>query len=173
VLETEEICRKRGKEPALYLAGYGSAADAYHLIAPRPDGSGLEAALERAMCEAESDSNDVCFVNAHGTATLDNDRIEGSVLKRIFGTDVKFLSTKGFTGHTLGAAGGLEAAFTAAALREGWIPASAGFVHQDDEILLSPVTKRTSISGSLAVSTSLAFGGNNAAIAIRRCEEGM
>lgn len=173
VLEREEICRERGKEPALYLSGYGSAADAYHLIAPRPDGSGLEAALERAMSEAGIDLNDVCFVNAHGTATPDNDKIEGSVLRRVFGTDVKFLSTKGFTGHTLGAAGGLEAAFTAAALREGWIPASAGFVHEDEEILLSPVTKKTSISGSLAISTSLAFGGNNAAIAIRRREERM
>jgi 3-oxoacyl-(acyl-carrier-protein) synthase len=172
VLEAEEICRERGHAPSLYLAGYGSAADAYHLTAPRPDGSGLERALQRAMAEAEMHPDDVCFVNAHGTGTPANDKIEGSVFKRIFAPGIKFLSTKGFTGHTLGASGGLEAAFTAAALRRGWIPASAGFVRQDDEIGLSPVAKKTAISGLCAISTSLGFGGNNAAIAIRRCERG-
>ena len=120
------------------------------------------------MSEAKIQADDVCFVNAHGTATPDNDRIEGSVFRRVFGSDIKFLSSKGFTGHTLGAAGGLEAAFTAAALREGWIPGSAGFVHQDEEILLSPVKETTPIGGRFAVSTSLAFGGNNAAIVISR-----
>ena len=168
VLESEQNSSSRGKEPGLYLSGFGSAADAYHLTAPRPDGSGLEASLRRAMSEANIHPDDVCFVNAHGTATLDNDKVEGSVLERVFGEEVRFLSTKGFTGHTLGAAGGLEAAFTAAALREGWIPASAGFVHQDSEILLSPVTQKTSISGAFAISTSLAFGGNNAAIVFGR-----
>jgi 3-oxoacyl-(acyl-carrier-protein) synthase len=172
VLEAEGICRERGNIPLLYLSGYGSAADAYHLTAPRPDGSGLEAALHRAMSEARMRPDDVCFVNAHGTATPANDKIEGSVFKRIFAPGIRFLSTKGFTGHTLGAAGGLEAAFTAAALRQGWIPASAGFLRQDDEIGLSPVTTKTAISGLCAISTSLGFGGNNAAIAIRRCERG-
>ena len=168
VLESERNSRSRCKEPLIYVSGYGSAADAYHLTAPRPDGSGLEASLRRAMSEASVRPDEVCFVNAHGTATRDNDKIEGAVLKRIFGAEVNFLSTKGFTGHTLGAAGGLEAAFTAAALRKGWIPASAGFVEQDSEILVSPVTKRTSISGDFAASTSLAFGGNNAAIVFGR-----
>lgn len=168
VLEAEEVSRRRGRNPALFLSGYGAAADAYHLTAPRPDGSGLEASLRMAMSEAGIDPGDVCFVNAHGTATRENDRIEGSVLKRVFGGDVVFLSTKGLTGHTLGAAGGLEAAFAAAALREEWIPASAGFAQQDDEILLSPVREKTPIAGRAAVSTSLAFGGNNAAIVISR-----
>lgn len=168
VLESEEIARERGVQPQLQLLGYGSAADAFHLTAPIPDGSGLEAALRKAMSEAGIDAGDVCFVNAHGTATPDNDKIEGSVFRRIFGGEIKFLSSKGFTGHTLGAAGGLEAAFTAAALREGWIPASAGFSREDDEILLSPVRETTPISGRFAVSTSLAFGGNNAALVISR-----
>jgi 3-oxoacyl-(acyl-carrier-protein) synthase len=122
------------------------------------------------MAEAKVRPEDVSFVNAHGTATPANDKIEGSVFKRVFAPGIKFLSTKGFTGHTLGAAGGLEAAFAAAALRQGWIPASAGFVRQDDEIGLSPVSKSTAISGLSAISTSLGFGGNNAAIAIRRRE---
>ena len=168
VLESEETARKRSVETPLRLSGYGSAADAFHLTAPSPDGSGLTAALKRAMAEAEIDAGEVCFVNAHGTATPDNDKIEGSVFRRIFGGEVEFLSSKGFVGHTLGAAGGLEAAFTAAALREGWIPGSAGFVHEDPEISLSPVRTVTPISGDHAISTSLAFGGNNAAIVISR-----
>ena len=76
------------------------------------------------------------------------------------------LSTKGYTGHTLGAAGGLEAVFAAAALREGWIPASAGFVNRDETIPIAPVRERTAVGGAYAVSTSLAFGGNNAVLVI-------
>ncbi len=108
------------------------------------------------------------FVNAHGTATMDNDLVEGQTLGKIFGTELKMLSTKGFTGHTLGAAGGLEAVFSAAALKEGWIPASAGFVNKDKNIPVTPVTKTTDINGDYAVSTSLAFGGNNAALVLGR-----
>jgi 3-oxoacyl-(acyl-carrier-protein) synthase len=116
------------------------------------------------MAEANITPQDVCFVNAHGTATRDNDKVEGAVLARVFGPGIKFLSTKGFTGHTLGAAGALEVVFTAAALRKGWIPASIGFVHQDDEISVTPVTEKTPIHGRFGISTSLAFGGNNAAL---------
>jgi 3-oxoacyl-(acyl-carrier-protein) synthase len=168
VLERETCSRKRGRKSGLYLAGYGASADAYHLTAPRPDGTGLETAIQRALFEADIGYEDVCFVNAHGTATRDNDKVEGMVLARVFGKEIKVLSTKGFTGHTLGGAGGLEAVFTGAALLEGWIPASAGFEHQDEEIPITPVRKKTSIQGSFAVSTSLAFGGNNAAIVIGR-----
>jgi len=168
VLESPDSAAKRGVESTLRLAGYGSAADAYHLTAPRPDGTGLESAIRRALAEAGTEPQDVCFVNAHGTSTRDNDKVEGSVLARVFGCDISVLSTKGFTGHTLGAAGGLEAVFTCAALREGWIPASPGFRNKDDEIPLSPVTQRTELNGSTAVSTSLAFGGNNAALVIRK-----
>jgi len=168
VLEREDFYIGRGKKPLLYLAGYGSAADAYHLTAPRPDGKGLESALRSALNDSGISPEEVCFVNAHGTGTIDNDKVEGSVLSRVFGENISFFSTKGYTGHTLGAAGGIEAAYTAAALKEEWIPASAGFVRRDDEIPISPVTENTDIKGSFAVSTSLAFGGNNAAIVIER-----
>ena len=155
----------------MYLAGYGSAADAYHLTAPRPDGTGLKSALSKALDQAGITPDDVCFVNAHGTATKDNDHVEGTTLAQVFGTEMKVLSTKGLTGHTLGAAGGLEAVFTAMALREGWIPASAGFVNKDNGIPLAPVTEKTTIRGRYAVSTSLAFGGNNSALVIARVNE--
>ena len=113
------------------------------------------------------------FVNAHGTGTHDNDLVEGKVLAEIFGPELKMLSTKGLTGHTLGAAGGIEAVFTAAGLRAGWVPASAGFVNKDEEIPIAPVRETTTIKGSYAASTSLAFGGTNAAIVIGREASGM
>lgn len=166
ILETEDSSLRRGMQPSLYLAGYGSASDAYHLTAPHPNGVGLESALRTALAQAKISPEDVSFVNAHGTATRDNDLVEGNVFARVFGPHVKFLSTKGFTGHTLGAAGGLEAVFTAAAFRSGWIPASAGFAHADDNIPVRPINERTRIEGHFAVSTSLAFGGSNAAIVV-------
>lgn len=168
ILEREDFYVKRGGKPLLYLSGYGSAADAYHLTAPRPDGKGLESAIQSALSDSGISPEDVCFVNAHGTGTIDNDKVEGAVLERVFGENIKFFSTKGYTGHTLGGAGGLEAAYTAAALEEGWIPASAGFTSRDDEIPVSPVAANTAINGSFAVSTSLAFGGNNSAVVIGR-----
>lgn len=170
VLETESVARRRGKEPELFCSGYGSASDAYHMTAPRPDGTGLEAALRKALAEAEITPRDVGFVNAHGTSTPDNDRVEGAVLARVFGPEVKVLSTKGCTGHTLGAAGAVEAVFTAAALRTGWLPASAGFFNKDEEIPITPVKEKTSVAERFAVSNSLAFGGGNAALVISRAE---
>jgi len=120
------------------------------------------------MDEAGIKPSQVAFVNAHGTATKDNDKVEGMVLAKVFGKKIKFLSTKGFTGHTLGAAGGLEAVFTALGLREGWIPANAGFLNPDEEIGIAPVNQKTEIKGNYAISTSLAFGGNNSALVISR-----
>jgi len=168
VLENRSVASKRGMTSDIFLAGYGASSDAYHLTAPSPDGVGLRASLSTALREAGIGPGDVSFVNAHGTGTNDNDLVEGNVLAQVFGADIKFLSTKGFTGHTLGAAGGLEAAFTAAGLREAWIPASAGFQIKDDKIRAAPVRERTKVSGRYAISTSLAFGGNNAAIVIGR-----
>ena len=168
VIEKKSSAEQRGVSSDLFLGGYGSQSDAYHLTAPSPDGVGLKASLRTALEEAGITPREVSFVNAHGTGTFDNDQVEGQVLEGIFGADLKALSTKGYTGHTLGAAGGLEAVFTAAALREGWIPASAGFLNQDEAIPITPVREKTSVSGRYAVSTSLAFGGNNAAIVIGR-----
>lgn len=167
ILETEASARRRGVNGTLAVAGYGAACDAHHLTAPRPDGSGLETAIRASLAQAGIEPAAVCFVNAHGTATRDNDKVEGQVLARVFGPAVKVLSTKGFTGHTLGAAGALEAAFTALALRDGWIPASPGFENRDEEIPIGAVRERTAVTGRYAVSTSLAFGGNNASLVIQ------
>ncbi len=168
ILEKETHARKRGNRSILYVTGYGAAADAYHLTAPRPDGTGLEIAISKALRQAGIQEADIAFINAHGTATRDNDKAEGRLFKRMFGPDVKFISTKGFTGHALGATGAMEAIFTALGLREGWVPANIGFSQVDEEIGIAPVRERTNITGEHALSTSLAFGGNNAALIIER-----
>ncbi|PLX85235.1 MAG: beta-ketoacyl-[acyl-carrier-protein] synthase family protein [Desulfuromonas sp.] len=149
------------------VLGYGSACDAYHLTAPRPDGAGLKAAIAAALVEAGRGPEEVAFVNAHGTGTPDNDRVESRVLDEVF-PGVPFLSTKGCTGHTLGAAGAIEAAFTAASLQAGRVPASAGFAEPDPELPATPLREELEIGGNVALSQSLAFGGNNAVLLIGR-----
>jgi 3-oxoacyl-(acyl-carrier-protein) synthase len=168
VLETAAHAKARGLSAGPVVAGYGSGADAHHLTAPHPEGIGLRASITRALAEAGIGPERIAFVNAHGTATADNDRVEGRLLAAMFGPGVRFLSTKGFTGHTLGAAGGLEAVFTVLGLREGWIPASAGFRDPDPEAGVPPVNAVTTVAGEYALSTSLAFGGNNAALVFGR-----
>jgi len=168
ILESDSHASRHGRKHQCAIAGFGAACDAHHLTAPHPEGRGLDAAIRTALNQASIDPSQVAFINAHGTATADNDRAEGKVFERIFGREVRFLSTKGYTGHSLGAAGGLESAFTALGLQHGWIPASAGFVNQADDIPVAPVSRRTEILGEYALSTSLAFGGNNSALLIRR-----
>jgi 3-oxoacyl-(acyl-carrier-protein) synthase len=169
VLESQVHARARGRTNTFEIAGFGSACDGHHLTAPHPHGRGLDSSIQAALAQADIAPGQIAFVNAHGTATQDNDRTEGKVLARRFGTDVVCLSTKGYTGHALGAAGALEAVFTLLGLREMWIPASAGFEERDEDVAVVPVSHRTSIDGDYALSTSLAFGGNNAALVIGRC----
>jgi len=168
ILESQASATARGAVAELTCSGYGTFGDAYHLTAPREDGSGLEAAILRALSESGLSESDIAFVNAHGTATVTNDRVEGAVLERVFGGGCPVCSTKGFTGHTLGAAGGLEAVFTGLGLREGWIPGTAGFVTRDDAIPMVPTQGITDIEGQYGLSTSLAFGGNNSALILGR-----
>ncbi len=164
VVETPEHAARRGARAVVSLLGYGSACDAHHMTAPHPEARGLAQAIHSALAEAGLGAEAIDFVNAHGTGTRENDRIEGRLLARTFGEGVRFLSTKGFTGHTLGAAGALEAVFTAAALAHGWLPASAGFEEIDPEIGSAPRRAATAVEGRFALSTSLAFGGMNAAL---------
>lgn len=150
--------RERGR-----VLGYGAACDAHHLTAPRPDGAGLKQALREAFAGAGATPAQMAFVNAHGTGTPDNDRTEGRVLREVL-PGVPYLSTKGYTGHTLGAAGAIEAVYTVACLNRGEVPASIGFVDVDPEIPVPPVIANTAIGGDMALSQSLAFGGNNAVL---------
>ena len=163
VLESEELRARRGARARSFLLGYGSACDAHHLTAPKPDGEGLRAAIAEALSCCGTPAQAVSFVNAHGTGTPDNDRVESRVLADLL-PGVPFLSTKGYTGHTLGAAGAIEAVFTVACLERGMIPASAGFATPDPDLGGTPVTGCTEIAGTVALSESLAFGGNNSVI---------
>lgn len=171
ILENETSLRQRGQRARAIIRGYGSSNDAHHLTAPDPDGQGLERAVTTALKAAAIRPDQISFINVHGTATRDNDCVEGLVLSRLFGRQAKFLSTKGYTGHTLGAAGVLEASFSLLALEQEWIPQSAGFSEEDPTIGISPVKERTSIEGQLALSTSLGFGGCDAALVIERPKE--
>ncbi len=170
LLESEASRRDRAAGPARVrarLCGYGNACDAYHISAPRPDGAGLRSAIQQALAQAGAQPADVAFVNAHGTGTVENDKVESLVIPEAL-PDTPFLSTKGYTGHTLGAAGGIEAAVSIAFLELGSIPASAGFVRPDPEARGAPVKERTEVRRPYALSDSVAFGGNNVALVFRR-----
>ena len=165
VLESAEFMAKRKKNPRGYVLGYGSATDAYHLTAPHPEGIGLRRALSEALQTAAVRPEQIAFINAHGTGTPDNDKVESLVLSEIF-PDIPFVSTKGYTGHTLGAAGAIEATLTLMCLEQQKLPANIGFQTADPQLPVQPVSHVTSIKGTVALSESLAFGGNNSAVII-------
>jgi len=165
ILESDTCRKKRGKAPEAFILGYGSAADAWHFTAPARDGKGLCMAIEEALNMAGLSASDIAFINAHGTGTLDNDRIESQVFSSLF-PNIPFLSTKGYVGHTLGAAGAIEAVFSIEYLKQGRIPSSVGFTNPDSELSACPVQKITEIFGKTALSDTLAFGGNNSVLVI-------
>lgn len=150
-------------KPLGHVSGYALHTDAWHLTAPHPQGSGLNMAIGDAMRQANIKPADIAFINAHGTATRENDKVEGKTLKSIFGNKPVWAS-KAITGHALGAAGAMEAVFSLLALKNRRIPASLGFEDADDEIGLIPTTSEMHIEGKYALSTSLGFGGGNAAL---------
>ena len=163
VLESEGLRRMRGRGARAFVLGFGASCDAYHPTAPHPDGRGLRRALKEAIASSGAEEREIAFVNAHGTGTQDNDRVESAVLNDML-PGVPFLSTKGYTGHTLGAAGAIEAVFTVACLERGRIPASAGFTSPDLRLPASPAGREMKIKGSVAISESLAFGGHNSVL---------
>ncbi len=168
ILETPENAAKRGQHALACIAGYGTAADAYHPTAPHPEGSGLKQAIRMAMRDAGVRPDELHFVNTHGTSTPENDRVEGRTLASFFPDPIPAVSTKSYTGHALGAAGALEAIFSVRALEEHWLPATLGFEEPDPECIIAPTTENLPLKADLALSTSLAFGGNNSALIIRR-----
>jgi 3-oxoacyl-[acyl-carrier-protein] synthase II len=167
VLESESSYQERKGRVLSYLLGYGASTDAYHLTAPHPNGEGLRRALKEVITSCHVQSEEISFVNAHGTGTSDNDRVESNILNELL-PGVLFLSTKGYTGHTLGAAGAIEAVLTVVCLEMGKIPANAGFSVRDPDLPGSPVEKTTAFKGNIALSQSLAFGGSNGVLLFKR-----
>lgn len=168
VLEQSGRAQGRGIKPLATLVGYGTAADAYHPTAPHPEGTGLSRAIAVALQQAGITCTDIDFINSHGTATIDNDRVEGKVIHRLFPADLPVVSTKACTGHTLGAAGGLEAVFTVQALRDQLLPSTRRFSERDPECLITPTIEQVRLEAEYGMSDSLAFGGNNTALLFRR-----
>ncbi len=162
IIESRATAERRGVRPLVGIGGYGCSADAHHVTAPHPQGAGLERAVRQAL--AGRDPAGISFVNAHGTATIPNDAIEGTTLARVFGSGVRVVGTKSYTGHALGAAGALEAVFTVQGLLAGAIPATAGFQDADPACVVIPTREATGVPRTYAISTSLAFGGGNSAI---------
>lgn len=158
------------RQPSPYrLSGWGESADCYHISAPDPSGAGAETALRGALAKAGLAPRDIGFVHMHGTATRLNDAMEASVLHRMFGADLPCASTKPLTGHTLGTAGALQAAFCMMALQDGRLPPHHWDGVRDPALpAIRLVGGAESWEGRHALSASYAFGGNNAALVISK-----
>ena len=161
--------RDAGSKPQLgSILGYGSAGDAHHPTAPHPEGRGMQEALRIAMEEAGVCPDEIAYINSHGTGTPANDRAESAALTALGFTaaTAPVVSTKGLTGHTLGAAGAIEAILTLEALRQGSTVGTIGCKELDPQlhpaVLLESETRQ--LSGPIGISQSLAFGGGNAAL---------
>ncbi len=176
VLLLEELEHARGRGAKIYaeLAGYGATCDAYHMTAPRPDGSGGARAMALALADGGVSPEAVGYINAHGTSTHLNDAIETAAVKTVFGSHAYKLamsSTKSMTGHMLGAAGAVEAMFTALALHDAFLPATVNYRCPDPACDLDVVPNEgRPAAAEYALSNSLGFGGHNGSVLLRRWE---
>lgn len=163
VVETKERAEARGAAIIAELSGGASTADAHHITAPHPQGDGAERAVRLALDDAGLSPADVGYVNAHGTGTDLNDRTEGAVVDRVFGSRQPAVSSiKGTTGHALGASGAIEAAAAVLAIERSELPPNVGLESQDPEIPLSNiVTERREWDPRPVLSNSFGFGGHN------------
>jgi 3-oxoacyl-(acyl-carrier-protein) synthase len=169
IMEQERLARARHAAISGWVRGYGSACDAYHPTAPHPEGLGLQEAIRLAIDDAEIALTDIRYINAHGTGTQANDAAELTALAHLGFADrpdCPVVSTKGATGHTLGAAGGIEAVLTLCALNAGTTSGSPGCLNRDPGLPLAALTaqERQLLTGRVGMSESLAFGGGNSAV---------
>lgn len=166
VLESEEVVKKSGKEIIAEISGYGNACDAYHQTASSPEGDGAFISMRKALTDASLKAGDIDYINAHGTGTINNDLSEGRAVERVFADGVPPLSsTKAFTGHTLGAAGAVEAVFSLLALEHQCIWPNIGLSKKMTELQFEPVTElKTKVQLRNVLSNSFGFGGNNTSL---------
>lgn len=152
------------------LRGGGLSCDAFHASSPHPEGAGALAAMQDALGDAGNQPGDVDYLSLHGTGTLNNDIAESAAIRTLFGEQVPPLSSvKGTFGHSLAAAGAVEAAVSALVIREGLLPANVGCVEVDVALGVVPVLEPTEAEVDVVLSNSLGFGGNNAALVLGRC----
>ena len=174
VLEELQHALDRGAHIYAEFVGYGATCDAYHMTAPRPDGSGGAKTMAMAIADAGITPDQVDYINAHGTSTHLNDAGETAAVKMVFGDHARKLSmssTKSMTGHMLGAAGAVEAMFTALSLRDGYMPATIHYSVPDPECDLDVVPNEgREAQLRYALSNSLGFGGHNGSILLKKWE---
>ena len=175
LLEELDHARRRGAPILAEIAGYGATCDAYHMTAPAPDGSGGARAMALALADGGTAPESVDYINAHGTSTPLNDAGETAAIRTVFGAHADALmvsSTKSMTGHMLGAAGAVEAVFTALALRDSFVPATIHYEVPDPQCDLD-VVPNTGRAAALrcALSNSLGFGGHNASLLLKKWED--
>ena len=174
ILEEYEHAKARGADILAEVIGYGDSCDANHMTAPLEDGSGAALCMKNALADGGIAPEDIGYINAHGTSTPMNDRCETAAVKLAFGDHAYKLmmsSTKSMTGHLLGASGGVEAILTVMALKDGFVPPTAGYEKPDPDCDLDIVpNKGRKADIEYAMSNSLGFGGHNASVVFRRYE---
>ena len=174
VLEDWDRAQSRGADIIAEMVGSGMTADAFHMTQPDNEGNGSREAMRQAVASSGLDLSDIGYINAHGTSTPFNDKIETKAIKDLFGDHAETLSissTKSMTGHTLGAAGGVEAAITALALKNGVLPPTMNYQTPDPECSLNYCpNKAVELQVEAALSTSLGFGGHNVSLCLKRVD---
>jgi len=150
------------------LKGVGASSDAYHMTNPDPEATGAIRSMRDAIADAGIEIDDIDYVNAHGTATLANDRVESLAVEKLFGKKVFVSSTKAITGHTLGAAGAIEAIVSCEAIRNSMIPPQAGLKNQENKNI-NVAKESVKMDVSYVISNSFAFGGNNTSLVFGAC----
>lgn len=172
ILEEYEHAKARGAEIYAELAGYGATCDGYHITSPDPEGEAAAEAMRKAYTEAGLKSEDITYINAHGTSTGLNDKFETRSIKKALGdaaNNVKINSTKSMIGHLLGAAGGVEAVVTALSIKNDFIHKTIGYNTPDEECDLNYCTESNiEMPVNAALSNSLGFGGHNATICMKK-----
>lgn len=178
ILVLEELEHAKARNAKIYaeIVGYGATSDSYHITSPAPGGEGGARAMKIAMEEGKVKPEEITYINAHGTSTHLNDSCETAAIKTALGEEnarkVMVSSTKGHTGHLLGAAGGVEAIVCSKAIEEGFVPATINYKIPDEECDLDVVPNEgRKVEIKYAISNSLGFGGHNSSILLKKYEE--
>ena len=171
VLESYNHAKTRGAKILGEIVGYGATADAYHITSPDLEGKGGEMAMLNAICDAGLDLSDITYINAHGTSTPYNDKIESKAIKSVFkdhSSSLYVTSTKSMTGHLLGAAGAIEAIASILSMNNSFIPPTINYTIKDDECDLNYLPNQgKSVNFDYTLSNSFGFGGHNSVIIFR------
>jgi len=172
VMETLEHAQARGANIICEIAGYGATCDAYHITSPDPEGKALSVAITKVITQAGLKPEDVSYINAHGTSTPYNDKFETGAIKKALGDHaykIPVTSTKGMTGHLLGAAGGIESAVCALAIRDGKVPPTINYTDPDPDCDLDCVpNEMRDVDVNVAICNNLGFGGHNATLLFKK-----